>query len=158
MIAPEELIGEIDEARDGFLATLARVDPSSLTAPGLVGEWSGREIVAHLGYWTGHAAEVIHAVESGRAEEVGLDEPPVDEVNATVARVSRETDFATARKREEGSYRALVDRLQMLEPALLEVTLPDGATLLQAIREDSSEHYREHADELARILDEVPRG
>ena len=158
MTAPEELIGEIREARASFLATLDRVEPSSLSAPGLVGEWSGREIVAHLGYWTGHAVEVIHAVESGRADEVGLDEPSVDEINATVARVSRETTFATARKREEGSYQALVDRLGTLDPTLLEVALPDGATLLEAIREDSSEHYREHADELARVFDEAPRG
>ena len=40
-----------------------------MTTPGLVGEWSARDLIAHLGYWAGHAAEVIHRLEQGRIEE-----------------------------------------------------------------------------------------
>ena len=37
-------------------AMLDAVEPASMTTPGLLGEWSGRELIAHLGYWTGHAS------------------------------------------------------------------------------------------------------
>ena len=89
---------------------------------------------------------MIHAVEVGRIDE-DADERTVDEINATVARIARETTLATVRKREAASVEALLERLRTLDPALLEV-LPDGATLAEGIREDASAHYREHADEL----------
>ncbi len=152
------LVEELQRAREDFLATLSRVAPDSLTTAGLVGEWSARELVAHLGYWVGNAAEVIHLVEQGRTDEVGAGKPPTDEVNATVARIARTTELVTVRKREEASVEALLDRIRALDPSLLDVVLPDGATLAQGIREDGSEHYREHADALRQALDEAPHG
>lgn len=146
------LIEELEAARLELFAALDAVQPGSLTTPGLVGEWSGRELIAHLGYWAGHAVEVIHAVEDGRIDEVGAGEPPVDEVNATVARVARQTDVGAVKKREAASVEALVERLGRMDPALLEMRLPDGATLAEGIREDGSDHYREHAEALRSSL------
>ena len=140
----DELVAE----RSELLALLESLEPARMNAPALVGDWGARELVAHLGYWAGHAVEVIHAVEGGRTHEIGLDEPSVDERNATVARVARQTDLATARKREAASVQALLDRLATLDPAFLAERLPDGTSLEEGIREDAAAHYREHADEL----------
>ena len=107
---PEQVIALVNDlvaARDEYLAALADVEPSLLTAPGLVGQWSARELIAHLGYWTGHAAEAIHHAEMGRAADFGEDEHDVDERNAIVARVAAETDLATVRQREEAAFEAL---------------------------------------------------
>lgn len=157
-MANERLIDELNEAREAFNGVLSKIAPESLTTPGLLGDWSGRELVAHLGYWAGHGVELIHAVEQGRTDEIGEGEPSVDEINDTVARVARDTDLATVRKREAASVEALVTRLRELDPSLLAVALPDGMTLEQGIREDGAEHYRAHADELAHMLDEPRRG
>ena len=154
----DALVAELEEARDALFTTLGRVAPESLTTPGLVGEWSARELIAHLGYWAGHTAELIHAVEEGRIDEVGKDEPSVDEVNETVARVARETPLAAVQARETASFEALADRLGRMDPTLLVERLPDGDTVEDGIREDGSAHYREHADELRRMLGERPRG
>jgi hypothetical protein len=154
----QHLVDELLAARAALLDELAAVRPESMTTPGLVGEWSARELIAHLGYWAGHAVEIIHAAEEGRLEELGVDDPAVDEVNETVARVARETDLATVRKREAASVEVLLDRLRALDPLLLTQRLPDGATLADGITEDGAAHYREHADELRSILREQPRG
>ena len=143
----ETLSDEVVAARAEFLSALEALPPARLNEPRLVGEWSARELVAHLGYWAGHAVEVIHAVEGGREAEV-LDGPTVDERNETVARIAREADLATARKREAASVEALLERLAAIEPALLSERLPDGATLAEGIRDDAPEHYREHTAEL----------
>lgn len=152
------LVDDLRAARDDLLERLSVVRPESMTTPGLIGDWSARELIAHLGYWAGHAAEVIHAVEEGRADEVGVGEPSVDEVNDTVARIARQTSLATVRKREAASVEALVERVQALDPSLLAVRLPEGATLEQGIREDGPIHYREHLDELRAALEARPRG
>lgn len=158
MTTPSELVAELVEARDAFLRELDRVEPASLTTPGLVDEWSGRELVAHVGYWAGHATEIIHAVETDRADEAGVGELPTDEVNATVARIARDTPLATVRKREAASVEALLERLRTLDTTLLAVRLPDGASLAQGIREDGADHYREHAAALRDALDGGARG
>jgi hypothetical protein len=152
------LVEDLRAARDELFEALSAVRPDSMTTPGLIGSWSARELIAHLGYWVGHAAEVIHAVEEGRADEVGAGEPSVDEVNETVARIARQTDLATVRKREAASVEALVERVQALDPSLLAVRLPDGATLEEGIREDGPIHYREHLAELRAALEAPQRG
>jgi len=152
------LVDDLRAARDELFEGLSAVRPESMTTPGLIGSWSARDLIAHLGYWAGHAAEVIHAVEEGRADEVGAGEPTVDEVNETVARIARQTDLATVRKREAASVEALIERVEALDPSLLAVRLPDGATLEQGIREDGPIHYREHLDDLRAALEAPQRG
>lgn len=143
--AVEALLLELVESRQRFLEALGDVDPALITTPGLVGDWSARELVAHLGYWLGHAVEAIHHVEDGRAAE--FEAPSLDEVQArndTVARVARETDMETVRRREEAIFDTLVERLQRMDAVLLEARLADWGPLEAAIREDGPEHYREH--------------
>jgi len=154
----QRLIDDLTAARQELFDVLDRVSPASMTTGGLVGDWSGRELIAHLGYWAGNAVEVIHAVEEGRADEVGEGKPPTDEVNDTVARVARETDLAIVRKREAASVEALVERLRRLDPSLLDTRLPDGATLEGGIAEDGADHYRGHAEELRQALSGGARG
>jgi hypothetical protein len=149
----QRLIDDLVAARSDLLDALAAVEPASLTTGGLVGEWSGRELIAHLGYWTGHAVEVIHAAEEGRIEEIDRDAPSTDEMNAIVARVARETDLATVQRREAASVEALLERLRRLDPGLLAVQLPDGQSLEAGIDEDAGAHYHEHADGLRATLD-----
>lgn len=158
MTAPADLARELTEARDAFRRELDRVEPSSLTTPGLIGDWSGREIVAHLGYWAGHATEAIHAVEMGRTDELDAEGLEVDEINETVARVARQTDVATVRRREEASVEALLERLRQLDASVLGAELPDGDTLEEAIRADGPAHYREHAEALREALEGGARG
>jgi SHS2 domain-containing protein len=114
----------------------------------LVGEWSARELIAHLGYWTGHAAEAVHQAELDKVGEFGDDEHDVDERNAIVARVALETDLATVRQREEAAFSALVERLRRADPAWLDERVSYGDTLERVIQDDGPEHYREHALDL----------
>jgi hypothetical protein len=151
----ERLVGE----RARLFEVLEAVAPESMTTPGLVGEWSARELIAHLGYWAGNATEAIQTAEQGPNEPMDdAEERTVDEINETIARVARQTDLAAVRRREAASFEALVDRVATLDPALLSFELPDGDTLEDAIRVDGDEHYAKHADELHRLLSEHPRG
>lgn len=142
------MVAELVAARAEFLAALEDVEPSRLTRPGLVGEWSARELIAHLGYWAGHGAELIHAAERGEPPEAGLSGDDVEARNQTVARVAAQADLATVRRREEGAFDALAERLAAMAPELLELPLEGVGTLERAIDEDGAAHYREHAAQL----------
>jgi hypothetical protein len=142
--APEAIADDLAEARRAFFERLDALPPDRRR----IGEWGELELVAHLGYWIGHAAEAIHAAEQGRAAEFDVADHEVDERNATVARVARQTNLATVRRREQASFEALVERLGALDPALLDVRLADWGTLEAGIREDGPVHYREHLEQL----------
>ena len=139
---------ELAAARDEFMAALADVDPALLTAPGLAGEWSARELIAHLGYWVGHAAEAMHQAAEGRTAEFGEDDLDVDERNAVVARVASETDLATVRQREEAAFEALLAGLREADPAWLEERVAYGDSVEQVLRDDGADHYREHTADI----------
>lgn len=144
----QALAGELTAARDEFMAALADVEPALLTAPGLAGEWSARELLAHLGYWTGHAAEALHHAAQGRSGEFGEDDMDVDARNAVVARVAAETDLATVQKREQAAYEALLIGLERADPAWLDERVAYGDSLEQVVRDDGPDHYREHAADI----------
>lgn len=140
----QELLDDLAAARDDFLAALADIDPALRTTPGLVGDWSARDLLAHVGYWAGHAAESLHRAELGELHEFGRDELSVDERNEVVTRVARETDYATVASREQGAYEAFVARLTAVDPESLDDRDADGDTLEEIIGFDGAEHYREH--------------
>lgn len=148
----QRLIDELEAARADLFDALGVVEPASLTTGGLVGDWSARELVAHLGYWAGYAVEIIHAAEQGRAEEVYASRPAVDDLNETVARVARATDLATVRRREAASVEALVEQLRRMDPSLLATAVSSGYPLEAFVRSNAGDHYGEHAEELRRTL------
>ena len=145
--SPVDLAREAEVARAEFLQAVAGLAPAQREASRLVGEWGLREVVAHLGYWAGNTAQALHEAAQGRAEEVpGL--PDVDERNAVVARVARETDIATVSKREEAAFNALLDRLRRADPDWLGLRIANGRTIGHLVQEDGIDHYRDHAADL----------
>jgi len=140
----QELLDGLASAREAFLAAMADIDPALRTTSGLVGDWSARDLLAHVGYWTGHAAESLHRAAQGELNEFGRDELSVDDRNEVVTKVARETDYATVATREQGAYDAFVTRLAAVDPESLSDRDADGDTLEEIIAFDGADHYREH--------------
>lgn len=144
----QALATDLVEARDAFRQALDDMDPALLTTPGLVGVWSARELVAHMGYWAGHAAEAIHLAEQGRLDEFEAEVPSVDERNEVVARVAAESDMKTVRSREELAFEAFQQRILTIDPEWLGERDADGDTLEEIIKYDGVDHFREHTNDI----------
>lgn len=143
------LATELTEARDAFFAALEVGEPRPDEAAGPNDAWSVRELIAHLGYWAGHAAEALHHAAEGRTDAFGEEELDVEERNQLVARVARTTDPQVVRQREAATYQALLEALRGADPAWLDDRVRYGDTLAQVIRDDGIDHYREHAADIA---------
>jgi len=144
----QTLVEDLVAARGEFLDAVADIDTALLTSPGLVGVWSARELVAHMGYWAGHAAEAVHHAEQGRLDEFDVGAPGVDERNAVVARVAGETDMATVGAREQLAFEAFRKRVLDADPEWLAERDADGDTLEEIILYDGADHYREHTRDI----------
>jgi hypothetical protein len=144
----QALATDLVAARDAFQQAIADMDPALLTTPGLVGVWSARELVAHMGYWAGHAAEAIHLAEQGRLDEFEAEVPSVDERNEVVARVAAETDMKTVQSREQLAFEAFRERILTVDPEWLGERDADGDTLEEIIKYDGVDHFREHTNDI----------
>ena len=150
--AVRALAAELEAARRDFFEVFDAIPPERRAEAPLTGEWGARELIAHLGYWVGHALDALHAVEQGRGDEFDVGADEVETRNAAVARVARQTSLATVRRREEASFRALLHRLERLDPRLLDAMVGDWGRLEDGIREDAPVHYGEHAEQLRAVL------
>lgn len=141
-----ELRRELDAARDELSVALEGADPTLLTVPGLVGEWSARELVAHLAHWADWASTCLDAAAAGTLEGIGSDDWDVDAQNADVAAGVASSSMSAVRDREAEAYERLASRLASLDPALLAMPAPWGGTLDTIVVENGPGHYAEHAE------------
>ena len=144
------LLVRMRDSYAAFEALLAPLSADQLCAPGVHGEWSIKDILAHLTIWQERVSTRLEAI--ARGEESPLDPIATDEQmhafnNATVA-ASRARSLSEV----QADFRAAVQRLSANveatgEDALFEpgrFVWLDGRTMATSIAGNTFEHYAEH--------------
>ncbi len=144
----QDLLAELAAEHDAFVDALEAVDVELVTAPGVVEDWSVRDLVVHVAFWAEHATDALRLATEGRGDEFAYDTSQTDAMNARLLEESRQTEPDAAVDREERAYASLVSALTALDPALLDVRLGNGDTVAEVIGYDGPAHYREHTAHL----------
>lgn len=144
----DDLVATLDEAREAFLDALGRVDAALVTVPGVMEDWSVRDIVVHVAAWCEHATGALDLAVAGRGDQFAYSSADTDAMNERILAAGRETSPAEALVREETAFVALRERVAALDPALLPVRLGNGDTVADVIRYDGPDHYAEHTAHL----------
>ena len=152
----EALLAELTAEHDAFVSSLEAVDVDLVTAPGVVEDWSVRDLIVHVAFWAEHAAEAIRLVATDRGDSFDYDTAETDAMNARLLVESRQTAPSAAIDREERAFDDLVSALGGLDPALLDVRLGNGDTVAEVIGYDGAEHFREHTAHLRAWFGEDP--
>lgn len=161
------LLADLDAAREAFHDVLADVDKDLATVPGVMEDWSVRDIVHHVARWCEHGSEALDLASAGRGAQFSYSTRDTDAMNERFLADGRQMAPAAALAREESSFTAFRSRIAALDPSLLDERLGNGDTVAKVIVYDGPDHYDEHtahlrawfgddgADELAEI---APRG
>ena len=144
----DALLAELDAERGAFADLLETVDAELVTAPGVVDDWSVRDLVVHLAFWCEHATEAIALAVAGRGAEFAYSNADTDRMNADLLTESRRTSPAAAVDREARAYESFSAAVATLDSALLGLRLGNGDTVEAVIRYDGPDHYREHTEHL----------
>ncbi len=147
----QELLDSMRRERAAFEVTVAMLDESQLADPSLDGDWSVKDVIAHLAAWEGYCAGWIDVVAGGGSPE----RPEVADTDATNAR-----DYAAAKEMSLADVRATLhrshDALLRVTERLSEADLADekrfGWATWAMIDGNSGEHYREHAAQIERSI------
>lgn len=144
----DELLAELEAERGAFADLLETVDAELVTAPGVVDDWSVRDLVVHVAFWCEHATEAVALAGVGRGGEFAYASGDTDRMNADLLTESRHTSPAAAVDREARAYEAFSAAVAALDPALLDLRLGNGDTVEAVVRYDGPDHYREHTEHL----------
>ena len=142
------LLADLDRSREAFLAALGEVDAALVTAPGVVGEWSVRDLVVHVAAWDDHGADALSLAAAGRGDEFDYSQTETDAMNERILAEGRATSPRDALVREEEAFGRLRSAVATLDDEMLGLRLGNGDTVEEVIRYDGADHYTEHTEHL----------
>ncbi len=139
------LLERIRAARAEWEALLAGIAPERLSEPGVTGDWSVKDIVAHVGFWERSVLDGLRTGNRGLQGEV-------DEINERVFRANRDRPLDEVLAEEREVYRQLLETIEALPEDAL--AAPDrfpwtgGRPVWVLIAGNTYWHYPEHAESI----------
>jgi uncharacterized protein (TIGR03083 family) len=138
---------ELREAWAEIVALVDSIPAQELEAPGVVEDWSVKDLLGHMAFWSGKAAADLRALATGKPEEIatpGTNEE-LNEWNAREAAARRGKSLSELRGEWEKSYEEALAMLRQTPPDLLGTEIKGWAQLNRFL-EDTTLHYKEHAE------------
>jgi uncharacterized protein (TIGR03083 family) len=133
----EEMLGREDEAWERFAETVRAVPADRREVEGVVPGWTVHDLVWHVGYWAGYAADVI---ERDRAGETDLEPAGSQLEEAEIVATGRGMSWdEVVRRTEQGRDRVRAAFSSSPDP---------GDTAVGWFRDDTFDHYDEHTAEI----------
>ncbi len=137
----EQLLKKIDTPWAALRASYAGLSEAQLAQPGVTGDWSVIDILAHVSAWENEAlTHLPHILEGKRPPKYSDRYGGIDAFNALKVRESRAVSPAEVLARVEATHRQLVD---YLESAPAE-QLATETRFRRRIRLDTYSHYPIH--------------
>lgn len=138
-----EMLQRVRTTRDAFEEALAAVPPERMTAPGVNGDWSVKDVLAHVTWWEQHLLERLR---TGQEPLYAPSDDPravTDAANAAIYTEHREQPLEDVRAAFDASYQELLATLQALPPD----DLADD-DFYESIGSDTFSHYQQHTEML----------
>jgi hypothetical protein len=118
-IRADRVLGQLEEAWDAFRAAWDGLDDETMLIPGVTGEWSIRDLIAHVTWWDEesihHLPEVLEGVRPAKYSDLY---GGIDAFNALMT--ERKADLSLAEVQQEfvETHERLVAYLMELDPEL----------------------------------------
>ena len=125
-----ELVGWLQAEFQQWQAFFAQIDPKLMTQPGVAGDWTIKDMIAHLNGWHPKLIANLRAAQNGEPEP-----PPAwpahlqtdDEVNAWIYETNRARSLAELLEESEQLFAQLLSAVQELpEDARIEQVQHEG--------------------------------
>ena len=135
------LLERLDGAWRAFRESYAGLSAAQLTEPGVAGDWSVREVIAHVTMWEEEALKYLPLILAGGRPPRYVRYGGIDAFNAQMREAKRALSTAEALRQLEETHRRLTDFLGSVP----EDELAGETRFRRRLRLDTYGHYREHA-------------
>jgi len=148
----DELIQKIESEWDNLQAALDGLTEEQMHQPGVVGEWTIKDILAHITAWQTRLITALFKVEKGFTPDTTEGGKTVDQMNEKFYREMKDRPFDQVWDDLDSSYHQLLSRLDgWKEKDLFDskrFKWMKGEPFATYIAGDSYEHYAEHAAQI----------
>ena len=131
------LLERIEEAWRQLFAALDDIPEERMSDPGVIGEWSLKDLFGHLAFWDDHAVAEIERALAGLPRE----DNAWQEMNEIDHAARRGHTLPEQRAAMHQAHAALVERLKSVAGI-------EAAPIDEAIRVDTYEHYLDHIKDI----------
>ena len=144
-----EVHRELEKAWADLCALVDSVPAGDREKPGVVEQWTLKDLLGHIAFWSGRAAETLRCVRAGRLEEVPFGEGDnwTDEWNEREYNVRKDRSFMEVRTEFLRNYKEANSCLDETPEDKVNVKLR-GREVAAYFAGDTYGHYREHAEHI----------
>lgn len=147
-----ELVARLLAGRADLEAALRRVEAGRMEDVVLHGDWSVKDLLAHLAFWERRVVAFYQALADDAPWRAVKDDAGIDTLNAGVLAWGRRRSLDEVRREEEEAWAALLALVEsaptgdLFNPTRFPRT--EGRPFAESIEANGNGHYAEHLPEL----------
>lgn len=143
----DRVLRRIEQEWTAFTASYDGLDETALLTPGVTGNWSIRDLIAHVTWWEEEAlTHVPHLLEGGRAPRYSVMYGGIHAFNALMTERKHSLSLAKVFEEQEQTHRRLIALVNRLP----ESALAGDSRVRRRLRLDTYGHYPKHAEAIRR--------
>jgi hypothetical protein len=136
-----QVLARVDAAWTAFKESYAGLPGAQMTEPGVTGDWSVKDVLAHVTTWEAEALKYIPLLRAGGRPPRYITFGGLDAFNAKRSAEKRRRSLATVLRQLDDTHR----RLRALIARLPDAELARETRVRRRIRLETFGHYPEHA-------------
>ncbi|HET7089890.1 MAG TPA: DinB family protein [Anaerolineae bacterium] len=138
----QRLLKQLDKAWAAIKESYAGLSDSQLTEPGVMGNWSVKDILAHVTTWEEEALKYLPLIiKGGRPLRYSTKYGGIDAFNAQMTEQKRGLSLSDVLRQLDETHRRLIDYIQSAP----EEQFTRETRFRRRLRLDTYSHYPEHA-------------
>ena len=148
----DELINQIETEWANLQSSLDGLTEAQMHQPGVVGEWSIKDVLAHITAWQTRLITAMFKAEKGFTPYTTDGDITVDQLNAQFYQEMKDRSFDQVWDDLDSSYHQILTRLgnwkeqDLFDPKRFKWM--EGQPFAENIAGDSYEHYAEHVAQI----------
>jgi hypothetical protein len=165
-LSKPEFLETMRSERERWEALLAQADEAQLVQPGVAGDWSIKDIIAHVTAYERGLVKWLEAASRRESIEFPLlDHPDVDHRNAVIFSENQDRPLPDVLLESRQVFQKLLELVhalpeqQLLDPHLTEWFVTprwnQSRPLWKCIADDSYKHYHQHIPGIRARLDQI---
>jgi hypothetical protein len=138
----QQLLKRLDKAWEAFKESYAGLSDVQLMEPGVTGDWSVRDIVAHVTTWEEEALKQLPVILEGGRPPRYITYGGIDAFNAQMTEKKRSFSLSEVLRQLDETHGRLVDFIQSVP----EDQFRGETRFRHRLRLDTYSHYPKHAE------------
>ncbi len=148
----QQLLKKLDKAWVEFKESYADLSDARLTEPGVEGDWTVKDILAHVTWWEEEALKHLPLImKEGVPPRYSTQYGGIDAFNALMTERKQDLSLASVLRQQEETHRRLVDYLQTVP----EEQFTRETRFRHRLRLDTYSHYPQHAKAIRKWRDRL---